>query len=240
VIPFEYEGNSIRVLQIEGSPWWVAKDVCGVLGLSNVGEAVSALDGDEKSKISNSDLGRPGGHDSPIVNEPGLYSLILRSRKLEAKAFKRWITHQVLPQIRKTGGYGHAIPATYAEALRLAADQAEKIAELEPKAAAFQQIAETEGTFSLSDTAKKLGFGPNKFAARLRGDRILFYRDSGGHQVNIPFQPYIDRGYFVVRTINLDPLRQQTRVTGKGELWLAHRYRPGVVLDFASGLEVQK
>ncbi|WP_181454749.1 BRO family protein [Paenibacillus dendritiformis] len=97
---FNFVGNEIRVVTKDGQPWWVAKDVCDVLDLSNPSMALKALDEDERAKLN---LGRQG--EVNIVNEPGLYSLILGSRKPEAKQFKRWITHEVIPAIRKTGTY---------------------------------------------------------------------------------------------------------------------------------------
>jgi len=112
VIPFQYESNEIRVIRDEqGEPWWVAKDVCDVLGLSNHNVSVKALDDDERwvSKVYPPE--RPNGVNIITVNEPGLYTLIIRSNKPEAKAFKRWITHEVLPQIRKTGVYQQSLPA---------------------------------------------------------------------------------------------------------------------------------
>jgi prophage antirepressor-like protein len=102
VIPFNYESKEVRVIQDKGGrAWWVASDVCEVLGLSNTTEALKGLDEDEKSTLRISE----GGPERNIINEPGLYSLIIRSNKLEAKKFKRWITHEVLPAIRKTGKY---------------------------------------------------------------------------------------------------------------------------------------
>lgn len=98
---FTFEQVNVRVIFMDDSPWWVAADVCDVLGLSNPSVAVAALDDDERSKFN---LGRQG--ETSIVSEAGLYSLILRSRKPEAKRFKRWITHDVLPAIRRTGRYG--------------------------------------------------------------------------------------------------------------------------------------
>lgn len=92
--------GEIRTLNLNGEPWFVAVDVCIVLDLSNPTIAVSRLDEDERAKFN---LGRQG--DATIVNEPGLYTLILGSRKPEAKAFKRWITHEVIPAIRKHGAY---------------------------------------------------------------------------------------------------------------------------------------
>ena len=97
---FNFKGNEIRTICKDGEPWWVAKDVCDILELSNPTAAIAELEEDERAKYS---LGRQG--EANIINEPGLYSLVLRSRKPEAKAFKRWITHEVIPSIRKTGGY---------------------------------------------------------------------------------------------------------------------------------------
>ncbi len=103
---FQYEQQEVRTVQVNGEPWFVAKDVCDILELSNPSMAIESLDEDERAKFN---LGRQG--DAWVINEPGLYSLILRSRKPEAKAFKRWITHEVIPSIRKTGGYSTSPPS---------------------------------------------------------------------------------------------------------------------------------
>nr|BDD46987.1 hypothetical protein 5 [Desulfobacteraceae bacterium] len=101
IIPFNYNSHRIRVIRDKnGQPWWIAKEICEILDLSNVSMVVQSLDDDERSKFN---LGRQG--DAWLINEPGLYSLILKSRKPEAKKFKRWITHEVLPAIRKNGKY---------------------------------------------------------------------------------------------------------------------------------------
>ena len=97
---FDFRQTAVRTFLQEGEDWFVAKDVCDVLDISNPTVAVSRLEDDERSKFN---LGRQG--EALIVNEPGLYSLILTSRKPEAKAFKRWVTHEVLPAIRQTGSY---------------------------------------------------------------------------------------------------------------------------------------
>ena len=94
----------IRVVMRDGEPWFVAKDVCECLDIDNPSQAVARLEDDERCLISNEALRANG--DTTVVSEPGLYSLVLGSRKPEAKAFKRWVTHEVLPSIRKTGGYG--------------------------------------------------------------------------------------------------------------------------------------
>ena len=96
--------GEVRVVDRNGDPWFVAKNVCDALGLDNVSQAVVALDDDEKDDIISNDVtGRR--QEMTIVSESGLYSLIMRSRKPEAKVFKRWVTHEVLPAIRKHGEY---------------------------------------------------------------------------------------------------------------------------------------
>ena len=103
---FEYEGASVRMVMIDGEPWLVAKDVCDVLGLTNPTVAIQELDDDERSKYY---LGRSpihgGGGEVNVINEAGLYKLTFKSRKPAAKEFTRKVTHEILPQIRKTGFY---------------------------------------------------------------------------------------------------------------------------------------
>lgn len=98
---FDFEDNAVRVIEIDGEPWFVAADVCRILDLKNPSMAVDGLDDDEQSKYC---LGS-GGSDRVIINESGLYNLIFRSRKPEAKKFRKWVTAEVLPSIRKTGMY---------------------------------------------------------------------------------------------------------------------------------------
>ena len=97
------EFGNVRVVQVDGEPWFVAADVCRALEISNSRDAVARLDDDEKGVGSTDTLG--GRQGMQIINEPGLYTLVLGSRKPEAKAFKRWVTHEVLPSIRKHGSY---------------------------------------------------------------------------------------------------------------------------------------
>lgn len=100
---YDFEGQAVRVIDSEGQPWWVAADVCRCLGIDKSRDAVSRLEEDERGPVLLDTLGGPQQHQA--VNEPGLYSLILTSRKPEAKRFKRWITHEVLPSLRKHGRY---------------------------------------------------------------------------------------------------------------------------------------
>jgi prophage antirepressor-like protein len=104
IIPFNYKSKTVRVIEDEnGDPWWVAKDVCKILGLEDTHKAVQRLEEDEKGRKIIPTLG--GNQDVWVINEPGLYSLMLRSNKPEAKQFKKWVIHKVLPTIRKTGKY---------------------------------------------------------------------------------------------------------------------------------------
>lgn len=100
---FAFGNNLVRTVQKGGEPWWIARDVCAVLGLENSRKATADLDDDEKG-VTICDT--PGGpQEVTTISEPGLYSLILRSRKPEARQFRRWITHEVIPAIRRTGAY---------------------------------------------------------------------------------------------------------------------------------------
>ena len=193
------EFGEIRTFQLNDEPWFIASDVCKALEIVNTTSALERLDDDEKSRFN---LGLSGG-ESNCVNEYGLYSLILGSRKREAKEFKRWITHEVIPQIRKTGGYN--LPQTLPEALRayaleieakekLAAENKlliERNAELEPKGIFFDAVTQSNQTTSMADVVKILdmGVGRNKLFSILRDRKIL-------QPDNKPYQKYIDAGYF--------------------------------------------
>jgi anti-repressor protein len=123
--PFNFDSYQVRVIDQDGEPWFVAADVCDALEVTNTGQAMTRLDRDERSTIILND-GTPGNPLYVIINESGLYSLILTSRKPEAKRFKKWVVGEVLPSIRKTGSYAvtpqYQIPSSYGEALQLAAN----------------------------------------------------------------------------------------------------------------------
>ena len=113
---FSYNDHSVRTVTQDGQPWWVLSDVCEVLELKNPARVAARLDEDEKGVTFMNTLG--GQQTMVIINEPGLYSVILRSNKPEAKAFKRWLTHEVLPEIHRTGAYaGHSATPAVAGAL---------------------------------------------------------------------------------------------------------------------------
>ncbi len=111
IVPFQFDQHAVRVhIDASGEPWFVAADVCAALALPETHKAVARLDDDEKDRNS---IPTPGGvQEMTVVNESGLFNLVLGSRKPEARRFKRWVTHDVLPSIRKTGAY--AVPGSVA------------------------------------------------------------------------------------------------------------------------------
>jgi prophage antirepressor-like protein len=127
LVPFDFEGSQIRIFTDEqGDPWFIATDVCNVVGIGNPRQATTRLDADEKGVISTD---TPGGVQSvATVNESGLYSLVLGSRKPEAKRFKRWVTHEVLPAIRRTGRY--ALPGLAPTPASLPSDKQDSVGAL--------------------------------------------------------------------------------------------------------------
>ena len=234
------EFGRVRVVECEGEPWFVAKDVCEYLELTDVSKTISLLDDDEKGTNS---IRTPGGEQQMlVVSEPGLYSLILRSRKPEAKAFKRWVTHEILPSIRKTGHYG--APETEDEILARAlviaegrlgmlshavSELQEQIALDAPKVELAEAIMETEECVSINQFAKilkqrGLDIGANRLYRDLRRDGYLMRRR--GTNWNMPTQRMMDKGYFrvVERMTEADDGYQfvtvTTMITGAGQYHL--------------------
>ena len=198
--------GKVRTLNLNGEPWFVAADVCSVLDLSNPTIAVSRLDEDERAKFN---LGRQG--DATIVNEPGLYTLVLGSRKPEAKAFKRWITHEVIPAIRKHGVYitdeklklfaehpelldalMKSLYAAHAENLRHRAERQTLL----PKADYYDAFMDADGCTNLRTTAKELNV-PERWFARFLQQTGFLYRSPAGNLM--PYAIPRNRGLFRVR-----------------------------------------
>lgn len=241
---FDFRGALLRTLTDEaGEPWFVAKDVCDILGHSNVSMALDRLDDDERSKFN---LGRQG--ETNIVNEAGLYVLVLGSRKPEAHEFKRWVTHEVLPSIRKTGGY---IPTTAADddmtilakAVMIGqrtmeaqkqkiAEQQTRIVELEPKARFADAVAASDGTCLVGELAKMLrqngmDIGQNRLFRLLQADGYL---GKSGSNRNVPTQRAMDLGLFRIKETTVTHADGHTtvsrtpKVTGKGQRYFIDRY----------------
>lgn len=195
-------GGELRTVLVDGEPHFIAGDICAALEIAQPASSLRLLDDDEKGVHTVHTLGGP--QLVATVNEPGLYSLILRSRKPEAKAFKRWITHEVLPAIRKTGRYGvaPALPTSrqLAELVIAEADRADKaeqaLAIAGPKAEVYDTVvANTEGGVKPGDAARTLSnhplisIGQNKLYARMRAWRWVF-RSDGEHHV---YQHHLER-----------------------------------------------
>lgn len=228
VMPFFFDGAQVRVVSREGEPWFVLADVCRVLEIANARDAAGRLDEDEKGVVTTDTPGGP--QQTTIINESGLYSLILTSRKPEAKRFKKWVTGTVLPTIRKTGGYMEAAPDETPEALALRAmrvlqdtieRQKSKLAETMPKAEALDRIAKADGSLTLSEAAKTLQMAPKRLITWMRMNGWIFQRAGR----NVAYQPRIAQGYLEhkVATIERDDgtekVVEQVRVTPRG---LAH------------------
>lgn len=147
---FNYEGNDIRTVKRDGDTWWVLKDVCDALDLTNPSMIAERLDEDEQIKVDPKQyLGSRSNEPITIISESGLYNVILLSRKPEAKKFKRWVTHEVLPSIRKHGVYAVdellANPDVLIKALQeLKAERAKNASLSETVNVQKQQIAEMQ------------------------------------------------------------------------------------------------
>lgn len=240
--------GTIRAARVDGEPWFVAKDVCDALGLSNTTEALRNLDTDEVSNISNSEVAQNGGRAPRIISEPGFYKLVMRSRKPEAKQFQRWVTHEVLPAIRKTGGYIAAKPdetpeEIMARALLVANDtmtrQRERIeglaaenAELRPKALFADAVAASDGTCLVGELAKMLrqngvDMGQNRLFGWLRENGWL---GKSGSNYNVPTQRAMDMGLFRIKETAVThsdghvTVTRTPKVTGKGQTYFVNKF----------------
>ena len=239
IIPFNFESKEIRVVEMDGEPWFVAADIASILEYTEAAAMTRHLDDDEKGLSIVQTLG--GNQELSVINESGLYSAILRSRKPEAKIFKKWVTSEVLPSIRKNGGYISGQETDdpeliMAKALQVAQSvidrktlelkQAKEIIAVQaPKAAFADRIASAEKGTLIGNFAKAVGLGPKSIFKVLRDQRVLM---NGGNRHNLPFQEYIERGYFEV-TERPYEVNDETRIaftpliTGKGQQWLIQR-----------------
>lgn len=196
---FTYSEQPVRTIVIDGEPWFVSRDVCAVIGIAKPRDAFAQLDDDERASTA---VDTPGGpQNMGIVNEAGVYSLMLISRSPLVKPFKRWLTHEVLPAIRRTGQYGSALPSNFAEALELAAQQARQIeareAELEaarPKVEAYDAFMDADGYYSMEAAAKVLGLGRNTFFRRLRDAGVI------QHGSRLPYQRFMHHFHVTAST----------------------------------------
>lgn len=235
----EQFGN-VRAMNLNDEPWFVAKDVCDVLGIktNHLREDGRGLDDDEVMNLPNWEV---GGKAPLIVSEAGFYKLVMRSRKPEAKAFQRWVTHEVLPAIRRTGGYmvakqDETPEQIMARAVLVAQDtierQKKQIDELKPKALFADAVAASDGTCLVGELAKMLkqngvSIGQNRLFAWMREHGYL---GKTGSNRNVPTQRAMEQGLFRIKetavthsdghvTINRTP-----KVTGKGQRYFVELF----------------
>lgn len=224
--PFMFEGRHVRAgVDKDGSPWFVAQDACEVLDIGT--DQTRRLDADEKGLRS---IQTPSGaQQMVVVNEPGLYALVFGSRKPEAKAFKRWIRHEVLPAIRKTGSYSLPIPAEMSrmQILEMAMEsERERLALTAQLAAAapavdfVERYADSTGTKGFRQVAKLLQANENLFREFLIDEKIMYRL--GGELT--PHAQHIDAGRFCVKAgtaQNSGHAYNAARFTPKGVTWVA-------------------
>ena len=243
---FNYGMNQVRTIVKGEDVWFVAKDVCEVLGLDQVSRAISRLDNDEvtNSKVIDS-VGRE--QIANTINESGLYSLILTSRKPEAKQFKRWITHEVIPSIRKHGGY--LTPDKIEEALlnpdtliqlatnlkterekRIAAEQ--KVEEQKPKVLFADAVGASKTSILVGELAKLLRqngleTGQKRLFDWLRNNGYLIRRR--GTDYNMPTQRSMEMGLFEIKETSINhsdghiSISKTPKVTGRGQVYFINK-----------------
>lgn len=244
---FNFNGNEINVVMDENNnPLFVAKDVCDILEIQNTTQAMLQLDDDEKLTYV---LDRSGqNRQVNLITESGLYSLVLKSRKLEAKAFKKWVTSEVLPSIRKHGIY--ATPKTLKDMLRDPAyitnvlqvlqEEQEKNAELrkelsesEPKVIFANAVAASSTTILVGELAKLLkqngvDIGQNRLFEWLRKNGYLISRN--GTDYNMPTQKAMELDLFVIKETAISKpdghiqISKTPKVTGKGQTYFINKF----------------
>lgn len=220
--------GSIRVTLLGGEPQFYAVDLARTLGYSDTQAMTRRIDPEDITTCTDNSSGQVRSY--TVLSESGLYAAILGSSKPEAKAFKRWVTGEVLPAIRKTGSYtatpAFQVPQTLSEALRLAADLSDKVeaqaAQIEhqrPAVEFVERFVDTTSLTTLSDAAKEFGYGPKEFTAILVGRKILFRRTKSGPL--IARQEHLDAGRFAVKVwMGNGYTKPNTHLTAKGLVWL--------------------
>lgn len=232
---FDFKGAPLRTLTDKaGESWFVAKDVCDILEISNPSDALKRLDDDERSRVN---LGRQG--ETNIVNEAGLYVLVLGSRKPEAHEFQRWVTHEVLPSIRKHGGYMAGQERMTPEQMALASmrwlqskvdEQAKQLKAQEGKVLFANAVETARTSILVGDFAKILksngiDIGPRRLFAWLREHGWLI--KAKGSSWNMPTQKAMDLHLFEIKETTIShsdghtTINKTPKMTGKGQTYFA-------------------
>ncbi|NRO73855.1 hypothetical protein IMAU20067_00689 [Lactobacillus helveticus] len=242
---FDFEGNQVRTLEIKNEPWFVGKDVAEILGYSNSRKALlDHVDQEDKNTVTIRDGITRGNPNQVVINESGLYSLILSSKMPNAKKFKHWVTSEVLPTIRKNGAYMTDEKAFdvvnnkdgLASLLQQAADQLRQkdiqIAEMKPKALFADAITASETSILVGEMAKILknggvNTGQNRFFQWLRENGYLIKRK--GTDYNMPTQKSMNLKLFEIkeRTIvdgNSTRIVKTPKITGIGQQYFTNLF----------------
>lgn len=232
VVPFQFDTHDVRIQDRDGQPWFVASDVCAVLDIAKHRDAVSRLDEDERTTVIVDTLGGP--QSVCAISESGLFMLILRSRKAAAKRFRKWVTSEVLPAIRRTGSYGSPAPAAdlndNATLRALLLGKLDRLDELQPKADALDRLADARGAMNVTEAAKVLKMGRDELFRRLHTLRWIYRQQSSGR-----WQCHADReraGLIEQRTTRIpnphgpDKIGTTVMVTAKGLAKLAEQMGP--------------
>ena len=225
---FNFENQNVRTVLIDSEIWFVASDVTKILGYSDGRKAViTHTKGSFKMKLPT----KGGMQELTIINESDLYSLVLKSETNNSKKFQDWVTSQVLPSIRKTGSYSvNQKPELSIEQMTLMviqnlqskiSEQQKQLEEQKPKVEFAEKISNTENAISVGEFAKVLKIGQNKLFDWLRQNKYLMNN-------NIPYQRYVELGYFKVIEWVLDAKNQvkfKTLITGKGQMYLTDKIK---------------
>lgn len=237
---FSFNNQPVRTVQLNNQPYWVLKDVCDVLELSNPTVVANRLEDDERAKFN---LGRQG--EATVITESGLYAVILRSDKPNAREFRKWITSEVLPAIRKNGAYltdekAYDIthnPQSLADLLMQAGEQLKQkeiiIQEMKPKALFADAVASSKTSILIGQLAKILtqnGYqiGQNRLFEKLRSEGFLSSRK--GADWNMPQQRYVEQGIFEIKeSTHIDGngvniTTKTVKVTGKGQQYFINKF----------------
>ena len=243
--------GKVRIVTVDNLPWFVAADVCKALEIGNPSQATSRLDADERfTTLISNDSAATGKSQALFVNESGLYSLVLGSRKPEAKQFKRWITHEVIPTIRKTGGYVNnddlfvntylpnaddTTKALFRSTLETIRAQNAKLEEYKPKAIFADAVSASKSSILVGELAKILqqngvAIGQNRLFAWLRNNGYLCCY---GERYNMPTQRSMEMSLFEIKetTINNPDgsirVSRTVKVTGKGQQYFINKFLGG-------------
>lgn len=244
---FNYHGKQVRTVIKDGEPWFIAKDVCEILDITKYRDAVSRLEVDERESVIVDTLG--GKQEMTAINESGLYSLILTSRKTEARKFKRWVTHEVLPSIRKHGMYAKDELLDNPDLLIQVATELKKereerkrlqakVEQDKPKVLFADAVTASKTSILVGEMAKILkqngvDIGQNRFFEWLRENGYLISRK--GTDYNMPTQRSMELGLFEIKETTIThsdghiTISKTPKITGKGQVYFINKFKSEMV-----------